>query len=348
MSDKRKLKVFFLANLPVKGVPASFGGATVLAEEILEYIRSDVRLEVNLHPIRRTWKPKLHMIDHILWVFKFPFAIRKMDVISIHATWDFTFTTAPLVWIWAKLMRKKIVYHFFGGNFHQQYGALPAFLKFIYKHTLLKSDTVFFETKELVQYFSERDIVEAVWLPNARKSSDLYSEEKVFSKRFVFISRIIPDKGIQEILEAAEKLPDDYTVDLYGPIDERYLHEDRFTNTKVNYKGVLKPEEVIGVLNQYDVLLLPTWFKYEGYPGIVLEALSIGIPVISTYWNSIPEIIDDGYNGLLVPIKNAQQLYEAMMYFNEANYKNFHKNAFNSFEMFDSEVIFQKIVNSYF
>ena len=348
MSEIKKINVFFLANIPVKGVDASYGGATVLAQEMLDYIKSDLRLNVGNQPIRRIWRPKWHMVDHILWVVRFPWAVRKYDVVSIHATWDFTFTSAPLIWLWARLLNKRIVYHFFGGNFHQQYEALPGLLKTIYRRTILSSDVVLFETKELIQYFSERNIADGIWLPNARKAIHTHLETRPFSKRFVFISRIIPDKGIHEILQLAEKLPEDYTVDLYGPVDERYTDTALLTSRNISYKGVLKPEEVTGVLDNYDVLLLPTWFKYEGYPGIVLEALSLGKPVISTLWNSIPEIIRDGYNGLLIPVKNVEALNRAILHFNEDNYKIFQENAFNSFESFDSDKVFRKLVNSYF
>ncbi|MCZ2101948.1 MAG: glycosyltransferase family 4 protein [Chitinophagales bacterium] len=347
MIKPAKIKILFLANTPVVGIPASFGGATVLAQEILSYLDRDERIEVQAYPLRRTWKPKWHILDHLLWVFKFPWIARKLDIVSMHATWDYTFTTAPLLWLWAKLMNKKVVYHFFGGNFHEQYEVLPSFLKWVYKNTLLKSDTLFLETKALVTYFSELGVSNVQWLPNARRAAPLKRDDKPFERRFVFISRVIPEKGISEIMEAAGQLPMGYIVDVYGPMDDRYFHENDFHSVRLNYKGVLNPDQVTNILSQYDVLLLPTWFQYEGYPGIVLEALSLGIPVISTYWNAIPEIIEDGFNGKLIHIKNSKELLNAILYFNQENYKNFSKNALNSFEAFDCDVVFQKIVNSY-
>ena len=203
-----------MANVPVSNVPASFGGATVLAQEMLDFVIADHRFQVKAAPIRNNWRSKWHIFDHILWIFRFPFYTLKSDVVSIHATWDFTFTTAPIVWLWAKLMQKRIVYHFFGGNFHTQYNTLPGFLKWIYKKTLLRSDVVFFETKELIQYFEKEGVHNAQWLPNARKATAFTRVGRPFGKRFVFISRVIPEKGIEEIVEAASKLPDDYIIDV--------------------------------------------------------------------------------------------------------------------------------------
>lgn len=347
MIKTSKVNVFFLANVPVLGIPASFGGATVLAKEMLDFIKCDHRIEVKAAPIRKNWRSKWHILDHLFWIFKFPFCVRKSEVVSIHATWDFTFTTAIFVWLWAKLMQKRIVYHFFGGNFHTQYEALPGILKWLFKKTILSSDFVFFETKELIRYFEKEGIQNTFWLPNARRATSTNRGLRPFKKRFVFISRVIPEKGIQEIMDAAKNLPDDYTIDVYGPIDERYLNEMYFEDSKVKYKGVLMPEEVHAQLCQYDVLLLPTWFKYEGYPGIILEALSMGMPTIATRWNAIPEIIEDGKNGLLIPVKNPEALLAAILKFDENNYKIFQNNALDSFVVFDCDKVFQKLVNSY-
>lgn len=348
MNDTKKVKVFFFANIPVNNVKPSYGGATVLAKEILIYLKQDKRLVVKHMPIRNTWKPKFHVFDHVLWIFKFPFYIKSFDVISFHTTWDFNFTTAPLIWLWAKILRKKTVYHFFGGNFHLQYDKIPSFLKWIYNKTILNSDKVFFETKAMMNYFEEVGLKNSEWLPNARKPVIEELGEKKFNKKFVFISRVIPEKGINEIVEAAEKIPQDYTIDIFGPIDNRYLNDNFFEDKKARYKGVLNPEDVSEVLNQYDVMLLPSWFKGEGYPGIIIEALSLGIPVISTYWNSIPEIIEDGFNGKLIEIKNAEKLCEAILSFNSENLNLYRQNAFDSFVNFNSEIVFEKLIKAYF
>ena len=89
----------------------------------------------------------------------------------------------------------------------------------------------------------------------------------------------------------------------------------------------------------YDVLILPTYHEGEGYPGIILEAFSLGLPVISTNWNSIPEIVKHNENGLLVPIKDVDSLIKAILYFNQNNYQNFRTNAINSFDQFDSQLV---------
>ena len=62
---------------------------------------------------------------------------------------------------------------------------------------------------------------------------------------------------------------------------------------------------------------------------------------------ALPEVITDGYNGLLVPIKDSMALAQAMRKFNQINYPEYCKNALESFEKFNSEVVFNRIIESY-
>jgi glycosyltransferase involved in cell wall biosynthesis len=343
----KKPKILCFANIPVEGQERSIGGATVLAKNILEFIKQDDRIDVKHTQIRFFWRNKLQLIDYFLWLFRFPFSIRKMDVISFHGTKDFHFIIAPFLWLWVKLFNKKVIYHFFGGNFHEQYQELPKIARQVIKNTILKSDYIFLETIEMIDFFKKENIKNIHWLPNSRKPISKNLTSKNFSKRFVFISRVIPEKGINELIKAAINLPNEYCIDIYGPIDDRHYKGDFFNDKKVNYKGLLIPEEVLNVLSSYDVLLLPSYFKGEGYPGIIIESLALGIPVITTNWKALPEIITNNINGILIDIKNEKQLEEAILFFNEDNYTLFREKTFKSFQQFSSDVVFNKIIDSY-
>lgn len=347
METDKKIKILFFANIPLPNEERSIGGATVLAKNILDFITLDSRVTITHQQIRNFWRNKLQLIDYFFWIFRFPFVARKYDVISFHGTKDFHFTIAPFLWLWSKALKKRTIYHFFGGNFMDQYEAMPKAFQFILKKTVLKSDTVFFETLQLMSFFEKRDIQNAEWLPNARKPIHIKNIETIFEKKFVFISRVIPQKGISEIVKAAAMLPEDYFVDIYGPIDDRHYENSVFENSSVSYKGMLLPEEIETTLSKYNVLLLPSYFEGEGYPGIIIESLAMGIPVITTDWKALPEIITDGYNGFLIPIKNSEELARAMKHFNQNNYSEYCKNALESFEKFNSEVVFNRIIESY-
>jgi len=343
----KKIKVLFFANIPIEGEERSIGGATVLAKSILNFLQSDNRIQLKHQQIRFFWRNKLQLLDYFCWLFRFPFSIKNYDVISFHGTKDFHFIIAPFLWLWAKLFKKKVIYHFFGGNFHEQYQGLPKAFKQFIKNTILKSDTLFFETKQMINFFEKEKIKSSVWLPNSRAPLIKDLSIKEYSKKFVFISRVIPQKGVNEIIKVAKSLPNDYEVDIYGPIDDRHYSDDFFKNNKATYKGLLHPDEVIPTLSKYDVLLLPSYFDGEGYPGIIIESLAVGIPVITTNWKALPELITNNENGFLIDIKNENQLKQAILAFNKENHPTFRKKAFNSFQQFSSDVVFNKIIDSY-
>ena len=79
----------------------------------------------------------------------------------------------------------------------------------------------------------------------------------------------------------------------------------------VGYKGILTHEQVSAKLISYDALILPTFYEGEGYPGVILEAYSHGLPVIATRWRSIPEIVDEE-SGLLISVRSPEALAQAM------------------------------------
>jgi glycosyltransferase involved in cell wall biosynthesis len=66
------------------------------------------------------------------------------------------------------------------------------------------------------------------------------------------------------------------------------------------------------LMAQYTALVLPTHFVSEGHPGAIIEAMQVGVPVISTQHRAIPELITHGQNGFLVPPQNSDELAEAI------------------------------------
>jgi glycosyltransferase involved in cell wall biosynthesis len=64
-------------------------------------------------------------------------------------------------------------------------------------------------------------------------------------------------------------------------------------------RGPVTHEHLLAELRNHDVLVLPTKWPSEGHPGVVIEAMALGLPVIATRFRAIPEIVRDHENGLL-------------------------------------------------
>ncbi len=341
-----KIRVLFLANIPQVD-KRSVGGATVLSKNILDFLKRKEEIYLRHYQFRKNWRPKFQIIDFIVLILKMPFILRKYDVVSIHSTPDMNLTIGPVLVVIAKIFNKKIIYHFFGGNFYEQYKSAPKLVRIVIDKTTFKANFVFFETKQLLQYFSADINKNIIWLPNSRDQILDKFPKRSYNKKFVFISRVIKEKGVDLILETFKKLDRSYTVSIYGPIPPNTYRIEELNKRNCFYKGILSEEEVLDVLMDNDVLLLPTYFDGEGYPGIIIESLSVGMPVISSDWKAINEIISSGFNGLLCLPKNSSSLMKQILHLNEENYPLFSKNAWTSFEEFNADRVFNKLLISY-
>lgn len=137
---------------------------------------------------------------------------------------------------------------------------------------------------------------------------------------FLFVGRIVGDKGINELVEAFTRLHDKYQntrlilVGFYekelDPVTE--LTNNRIAaNPSIVVAGPKFGDELLQAYVDADCHVMPSY--REGFPNTVLEAGAMGLPQVVTDINGSREIVVDGVNGLIVPPQNADALYEAMI-----------------------------------
>lgn len=131
--------------------------------------------------------------------------------------------------------------------------------------------------------------------------------------RFVYLGRISPAKGLHILLEALADLESkNWSLAIYGYVEEEsYLEKCRElakkNRDKISWKGILAPEEVIQVLQQYDALIFPSLIQ-EMVGLVVMEAFAAKIPVIGSSAKGIAEQIKDGETGFLFENGNSTAL----------------------------------------
>jgi N,N'-diacetylbacillosaminyl-diphospho-undecaprenol alpha-1,3-N-acetylgalactosaminyltransferase len=133
------------------------------------------------------------------------------------------------------------------------------------------------------------------------------------------VTRIVWSKGVKEFVEASEEAagwPTPCHFLLVGPIDpdsrdpvpERYLSErasPRFTWVPT-FRQDLKE-----ILSLADVVALPSYYR-EGVPRVLLEAMALGKPIVTTDNVGCREVVDQGRNGYLVPVHDSRALAEGI------------------------------------
>lgn len=142
--------------------------------------------------------------------------------------------------------------------------------------------------------------------------------------RLLFLSNLIKSKGILDLLEACKLLNENqvsFTCAIAGgegDISKSELLElvmESGISQEVTYVGKVSGENKIKVLKEADILTHPT--HEDCFPLVLLEAMQVGLPIISTYEGAIPEIVEDGKTGLLVPAKSSIDLADAIRNFFE-------------------------------
>lgn len=174
-------------------------------------------------------------------------------------------------------------------------------------------------------------------LPNFReynRSHQIINERQVL--RLVFMARINKQKGYETIFNSLvfmrEKCPN-CRVDFYGGIAEQdkddFLKKVESNKDVVSYKGILPPDKIYDTLSNYDVMLLPTKYYTEGFPGSILDAYISGIPVIVTEWKHSHEFVSDGKTGIIVPFENNQDVFNnsILILYKDRNKLNYMKKA---------------------
>jgi glycosyltransferase involved in cell wall biosynthesis len=131
----------------------------------------------------------------------------------------------------------------------------------------------------------------------------------------LYVGRLEPQKGLGELIEAFARVaqggPQETRLVLVGDGAMRAELERKAARLgTVTLAGVRPPAEVAQFLGAADVLVLPSWA--EGTPNVVLEALASGRPVIASRVGGIPDVVEEGRTGLLVPPRDVRALGEAL------------------------------------
>ena len=152
---------------------------------------------------------------------------------------------------------------------------------------------------------------------NPARFADVKKDESIF--RFVFVGRIVGDKGINELVEAFVRLNMEYpatqltlvgkyeaNLDPVKPETLKVIEE----NPYIDACGLKYGDDLLVEYMKSDCFVMPSY--REGFPNTVMEAGAMGLPSVVTDINGSREIIIHGDNGLIVPSKNSDALYEAM------------------------------------
>ncbi|HET8860577.1 glycosyltransferase family 4 protein [Marivirga sp.] len=197
------------------------------------------------------------------------------------------------------------------------------------------------------KHFSKQSVDESA-IQNLRSEHKISSHAAVF----VFVGRIVEDKGIHELVEAFLGLEEKAYLLLVGAFeDERepvkaQIKQSIANHTRIIHVGFQK--DIRPFLAASDIFVFPSY--REGFPNVVLQAAAMELPCIVSDINGSNEIITHNENGLIVPVKNTEELKLAMeqLLINIEKRKNLASNSRVSIlDKYDQHKVWRAILEEY-
>lgn len=256
------------------------------------------------------------------------------DLSLMKQLWDVTKKAAPdaIVFhtikpnIYGSLIAKKLKIPYFNnitglGSALQGGSGLAGLLEKMYRAALNSSCGVFFENEGNKDFFIQKNIIDeekAIVVSGAGVNTEYYAPEKIEHDglNFLFIARIMREKGAEEFLSAAAMIKDKYEekkiqfqiLGDYEDIDLKEMVEEYEKKGIVKYLGV--SNDTRREMAQADCIVLPSY--HEGMSNVLLEGASFGIPLITTNIHGCKEAVEDGVSGLLCRKGDAEDLKQCV------------------------------------
>lgn len=269
--------------------------------------------------------------------------IKKNDVVVLNISRSGIFTLAPPIILLTRLKSASIAIRYFGGNPHSYIRHKNSLVRWLYVKIIGSVDLILCETHNILQFLS--NYCDVAWFPNGRDFK-MKSESRLKIQRILCLSQLKKAKGIPELIAAAPLLDDGLKLDIVGPnIDCEDIISTAALNN-VHISGAVEPQDIPELYDQYDLVVLPTKRSDDGYPGVIIEALQKGIPVVCSDLPNLAELITDCENGIRVPAGSFVALAEAInkLARDEQLYMQCCRGAILTGQRFRSRIIFQNVV----
>lgn len=284
----------------------------------------------------------------------------KPKIIHIHASSYLSFWEKSFFALISKSFRKKVLFHIHGGGFKDFYEQSK--FKTIIRLSFRLFDKVIVLSENWKVYISKNIVDDGdkiAIIPNCVSFNNtiINNTYKKNELTIIFVGRLEKNKGIYDLLEAIPFVVNKYNFAKFifvGPCDKN-------NNFKINsfiqkngigknviIKGELSKNDVFDELINSSIFILPS--HIEAFPISILEAMSVGLPIIATNVGDIPEIIEPNKNGFLINKADKDDIIEKIMCLidNEKLRKEMSKNNLKEFnEKYTIETMSNKLDKLY-
>lgn len=239
-----------------------------------------------------------------------------------------TYTIKPNIYgnLAAKLQNIPTVSNITGlGTLFIKQNIYTSIAKFLYKLSLSSTYHVFFQNNDDKFLFTKNKLIKkqiASVVPGSGVNINKFNYERKHNKadKFLFVGRLLFDKGVIEYLNAAVNILDKYPkkefllVGEIGYKNNTSISKEilyKYTNNYSQIKYLGKTDNILAKLKSVDVVVLPSY--REGLSKSIIEASAMKLPVVTTNVPGCRDIIEHNYNGFLCDVKSIKSLENAML-----------------------------------
>ena len=295
----------------------------------------EVSQEEEIRVIEINMSRKITPIKDFLSVYNLYKLIKKEKPIIVHSH---TPKAGAVAMMAAKIANVPIRLHTVAGlPLMEAKGIKRKLLNFVEKVTYACATKVYPNSKGLYDFIVEEELISSIKMKIIANCSSngidtsYFDSERISEKQreefltrlniqkkdfvFIFVGRLVGDKGINELIDAFARIKDsNVKLLLVGglesdldPLKSETIHEiDKNKNIiSVGFQKDVRPYFAIS-----HCLVFPSY--REGFPNVVLQAGAMGLPSIVSNINGCNEIIQEGINGSIIPSKDRESLYTVM------------------------------------
>jgi len=225
--------------------------------------------------------------------------------------------------LFTRLFFNKTVFHFHCSGVSELYYDLPVIAQFFFRQAYWYPDISIrlsaYNPEDGKMFKAKKEFI----IPNGLHDYFLdYKNTSVNHKNInlLYVGLIKESKGIFLLLESYVELykkHNNILLNLVGVFDsiqfENKVNEFiKSHKIPVKFHGVLVGEDKYDVYHNADIFCFASFFEAEGLPLVLIEAMQFKLPIVAAHWRGIPDLIRDGENGFLVPIRDTNILTEKL------------------------------------
>lgn len=299
------------------------GGMTSVVKSFLKYDYSMINIKYIATHIEN-----VSVFCKILFFIKALFLVicnlifNNISIVHIHLSERGSFFRKFTIFIFSKIFRKRVIIHMHGADFKEFYNNNNKFLKSKIRYMLLKADKVIVLGDSWNKFV--KNIDHSINTCILRNSVDYPSEVVKYDGiniNILFLAVLIKRKGIFDLISAAYRIKNDKELKKYnikfivagsGDDEEevKELIKRKGLNNYFVLKGWVSGLKKIDIIKSCQLMVLPSY--NEGLPVSLLEAMSYGMPVISTRVGSIEDLVINEVNGILIEPGDVECLYDSI------------------------------------